>query len=219
MLDFFDVGYNSLDGLRSDDLFSLRKSVFKDRLNWMVSCNEGMESDKYDSHQTVYLLGKASGHLICGVRFIETKYPNMITDVFNKYFNKIEIPSGNFIEASRLFIDKNRSETIRGKGFPISATLFLSMVNYARHYRYDGIYAIVSHSMYIIFKRSGWPVSIVEIGVSEKNENIYLIFMPVDEGSQKVLTSLVKNSIGGCRYSLNQWPLSFFVREKRSDDL
>ena len=108
---------------------------------------------------------------------------------------------------------------LRCKGFPVSATLFLSMVNYARHYRYDGIYAIVSHSMYIIFKRSGWPVSIVERGVSEKSENIYLIFMPVDEGSQKVLTALVKNSIGGCRNSLTQWPLSFFFRDKWSDDL
>ncbi|PRD17283.1 acyl-homoserine-lactone synthase [Pantoea coffeiphila] len=219
MLDFFDVRHRSLDDFRSKDLFSLRKSVFKDRLNWMVSCHDGMESDKYDSHQTVYLLGKASGHLICGVRFIETKYPNMITHVFNKYFNKIEIPSGNFIEASRLFIDKNRSEVLRCKGFPVSATLFLSMINYARYYRYDGIYAIVSHSMYIIFKRSGWPVSIVERGVSEKNENIYLIFMPVDEVSQKVLTALVKNSIGGCCHSLTQWPLSFVVREKGSNDL
>lgn len=219
MLDFFDVCYRSLDDFRTKELFSLRKSVFKDRLNWMVSCHEGMESDEYDSHRTVYLLGGSSGHLICGVRFIETKYPNMITDVFNKYFKRIELPSGNFIEASRLFIDKNRSEILRVNGFPVSATLFLSMVNYARHYRYDGIYAIVSHSMYIIFKRSGWSVSIVEKGVSEKKENIYLIFMPVDDGSQKVLTELVQNSIGDCCHSLNQWPLSFFVREKGSDDL
>lgn len=217
MLNFFDVGFDSLDEKDSNEIFTLRKRVFKDRLDWMVECSNGMESDEYDCCRTIYLLGGFDNNYVCGVRFIETKYPNMITGTFKKYFDKIDIPEGNFIEASRLFIEKGRSQQLRCKGYPVSTLLFLSMINYARFYQYEGIYAIVSHPMYVIFKRSGWRISMIEKSVSEKKQNIYLIFMPIDEQSQHTLiTSALQKApfLGG---NLNTWPLSLSVREYGSD--
>lgn len=217
MLSFSEVGFNYLNKNDAEEVFSLRKLVFKDRLDWMVECNNGMESDEYDSCRTMYLLGGVNNHYFCGVRFIETKYPNMITGAFKEYFDKFDIPKGNFIEASRLFIEKGRSQQLRCQGYPVSTLLFLSMINYARFYQYDGIYAIVSHPMYVIFKRSGWLISMIEKSVSEKKQDIYLIFMPVDERSQQTLISLARQKAPFLGCSLNTWPLSLSVLENGSD--
>lgn len=219
MLRFFDVGFNSLNEKDSKEIFTLRKRVFKDRLDWMVECSNGMESDEYDCCRTIYLLGGVGDNYVCGVRFIETECPNMITGTFKEYFDKFDIPKGNFIEASRLFIEKGRSQKLRFQGYPVSTLLFLSMINYARFYQYEGIYAIVSHSMYVIFKRSGWLISIIEKSVSEKKQDIYLIFMPVDEHSQRTLISLARQKAPFLGGSLNTWPLSLSVREHGSDQL
>ena len=70
--------------------------------------------------------------VVCSLRFIETKYNNMITGTFKSYFNKIELPEGIYVEASRLFIDKERVKTLKLQKKPLSSILFLSMINYAK---------------------------------------------------------------------------------------
>ncbi|WP_042836014.1 acyl-homoserine-lactone synthase, partial [Yersinia pestis] len=47
MLEIFDVRYDELTDIRSEDLYKLRKKTFKDRLNWEVNCSNGMEFDEY----------------------------------------------------------------------------------------------------------------------------------------------------------------------------
>jgi acyl homoserine lactone synthase len=219
IMKIFDVSYNLLSDSRSSELFSLRKKTFKDRLNWIVNCENGMEHDEYDNRHTTYLFGIHDNQVICSLRFIEIKHPNMITGVFKSYFSKIELPSGNYLEASRLFIDKDRTQKLQLQHYPISSLLFLSMINYTRHQGYEGIYAIISHPMLTIFKRSGWLISVVEQGMSEKNQKIYLVYMPVDDHNQQILmhkiskTSLIGNGI------LDTWPLALHIRNNGSDQL
>lgn len=217
MMDFFDVDYDSLSKKRSAELFSLRKKTFKDRLDWRVSCEQNMEFDVYDNKNTTYIFGVYEGSIICSLRFIETKFPNMIIDTFKPYFSQLHLPEGNYIEASRLFIDKERIKVLQLQQLPISLLLFLSMINYARNLSYEGIYAIVSHPMLIIFQRSGWQISVVEKGLSEKRQNIYLIHMPVDEHNQRLLIKRINKKFPLLSHALNAWPLSFSVRENRSD--
>lgn len=47
------------------------------------------------------------------------------------------------------------------------------MINYAKNLGYEGVYAINSHPMLAIFKRSGWLISVVEQGMSEKTKNLF----------------------------------------------
>lgn len=219
MIEFFDINYNSLPNNRSDELFSLRKKTFKDRLDWMVNCEKNMEFDVYDSKDTTYIFGVYANNIICSLRFIETKNPNMITDTFKSYFKNLSLPEGNYIEASRLFIDKQRVQDLKLQQHPVSSLLFLSMINYARNRGYEGIYAIVSHPMFIIFQRSGWMVSVVEQGLSEKSQNIYLIYMPVDDKNQKILINRVNQKSSILHKVLHSWPLSFRVRANRPDQV
>lgn len=219
MIEFFDVDYNSLSDNRSNELFSLRKKTFKDRLNWIVSCEKNMEFDVYDNNNTTYIFGVYDNLIICSLRFVETKYPTMIIDTFKPYFKQISLPEGNYVEASRLFIDKERIQALQLQQHPISSILFLSMINYARDRGYEGIYAIVSHPMLVIFQRSGWQISIVEKGLSEKRQNIYLIHMPVDNHNQHILINRINQKSPSSSKALNTWPLSFAIRENGSDQL
>lgn len=219
MLDLLDVKYRFLTELKSNELFTLRKKVFKDRLNWMVSSENNMEFDEYDNHRTSYIFGVCHERCVCSLRFIEIKYPNMITGTFKSWFDNIELPDGNYVEASRLFIDKERVSALELRQQPVSALLFLSMINYARHYKYEGIYAVVSNPMYRIFRKSGWDISVVKQGVSEKQESIWLIFMPIDDDNQRTLIERVKSKAPGLNIKLDAWPLSFPVSENRPDQL
>ncbi|ANJ93438.1 acyl-homoserine-lactone synthase [Serratia plymuthica] len=219
MIEIFDVNYNLMSDNRSKELFSLRKKTFKDRLDWIVKCENNMEFDDYDSEHATYLFGTYKEIVVCSLRFIEIKYPNMITGTFKSYFNKIELPEGNFVEASRLFIDKERVQAMQLQKKPISSILFLSMINYARNYGYQGIYAIISHPMLIIFQRSGWEISVIEQGQSEKNQRIYLIYMPVDDRNQQILIDRISLAHSGLTPVRDVWPLTFRVRDHGPDEL
>ncbi|MEH0833521.1 acyl-homoserine-lactone synthase [Pectobacterium cacticida] len=207
MLEIFDVSYAQLSEKKSQELFTLRKETFKDRLDWAVQCTNGMEFDQYDNVNTTYLFGIKDNLVICSLRFIETKYPNMITGTFFPYFKSINIPEGNFLESSRFFVDKSRAKDILSNEYPISSMLFLSMINYSRNKSYDGIYTIVSHPMLTILKRSGWGIRVVEQGLSEKQERVYLVFLPVDDENQEALACRVNRSGAFIRDKLKQWPL------------
>ncbi|WP_025475170.1 acyl-homoserine-lactone synthase, partial [Yersinia pestis] len=120
MLEIFDVRYDELTDIRSEDLYKLRKKTFKDRLNWEVNCSNGMEFDEYDNSDTRYLLGIYQGQLICSVRFIELHLPNMITHTFNALFDDVALPKRGYIESSRFFVDKTRAKLLFGNHYPIS---------------------------------------------------------------------------------------------------
>ncbi|GKW21359.1 N-acylhomoserine lactone synthase ExpI [Pectobacterium araliae] len=207
MLEIFDVNHTLLSEKKSEELFTLRKETFKDRLNWAVQCTDGMEFDQYDNNNTTYLFGIKDNTVICSLRFIETKYPNMITGTFFPYFKEINIPEGNYLESSRFFVDKSRAKDILGNEYPISSMLFLSMINYSRDKGYDGIYTIVSHPMLTILKRSGWGIRVVEQGLSEKEERVYLVFLPVDDENQEALARRINRSGTFMSNELKQWPL------------
>ncbi|MDE8753660.1 acyl-homoserine-lactone synthase CarI [Pectobacterium polaris] len=207
MLEIFDVNHTLLSETKSEELFTLRKETFKDRLNWAVQCTDGMEFDQYDNNNTTYLFGIKDNTVICSLRFIETKYPNMITGTFFPYFKEINIPEGNYLESSRFFVDKSRAKDILGNEYPISSMLFLSMINYSRDKGYDGIYTIVSHPMLTILKRSGWGIRVVEQGLSEKEERVYLVFLPVDDENQDALARRINRSGTFVSSQLKQWPL------------
>jgi len=152
MLELFDVSYAELKMTRSDELYRLRKKTFSDRLGWDVICDNDMEFDEFDNDSTCYILGLCKGKLVCSVRFTALDQPNMITHTFRACFDAVPLPPTG-VESSRFFVDKPRARTLFGEQYPISQTLFLAMINWARNTGHDGIYTIVSRAMLTILKR------------------------------------------------------------------
>ncbi len=219
MLEFVDVKYENLSTEQSTEIYTLRKTVFKDRLDWKVNCNEGKEFDQYDNSNTTYIFGRDEKAIICSLRFIETRHPTMIMNTFLPYFENIHIPDGNFLESSRFFIDKNRLKQSSVCHEPICLMLFLAKINYALAHGYEGIYAIVSHSMLKIVKMSGWKIEVVERGISEKTAAVYLIFMPTDKLNQQILSKNIQQQSWLVSNTLNSWPLSFCAKEEWSNQM
>lgn len=184
MINFMEVRYMDLTTSDSIQLFSARKKTFKDRLDWMVDIVNDMEFDIYDNINANYIFGKYDDLLICSVRLIDTTQKNMLNDgVFDGFFGEKIKLNGGFLEASRLFIDKEKIKKLSLSKYPICSMLFRVMVTYARKKKYNCMYAVVSQQMYIIFRRAGWDVEIIGCGQSEKQKTIYVIAMHVDKKS------------------------------------
>ncbi|CNC89388.1 N-acylhomoserine lactone synthase YspI [Yersinia frederiksenii] len=207
MLEIFDVRYSELTDVRSEDLYKLRKKTFKDRLNWAVNCSNDMEFDEYDNPDTRYLLGVYQGQLICSVRFIPLRLPNMITHTFNALFSDVVLPTEGYIESSRFFVDKTRAQLLLGSRYPISYVFFLSIINYSRHHGYLGIYTIVSRAMFTILRRSGWQVEVIEEGDVAEKERIYLLRLPTDQNNQARLLRQVSQLLQDPDLTLSTWPM------------
>ncbi|WP_127957702.1 acyl-homoserine-lactone synthase [Serratia microhaemolytica] len=207
MLEIISVNHDFLSERKSEELFALRKEVFKDRLNWSVNCINGLEFDEYDDHNANYLFGIMDDTVICGSRLIEMQYPNMIVGTFASCFENFTLPEGNYIESSRFFVDKARAKKINRERFPISLLMFLATINYSRNFNYDGILTIVSHSMFTILERSGWKFTVISKGLSEKNESIYLLNLPNDVENQNILIDGITKYAPIERSQLKEWPL------------
>lgn len=127
-----------------------------------------MEFDEYDNDETNYLFGVRNNTIICSIRFIEMQFPNMIIGTFAPFFKHLNLPKGNYIESSRFFVTKNQTRNGDYKKDPVCFILFLAMLNYAQKCEYDGTLTIVSQAMLKILERSGWRISIIKQGISEK---------------------------------------------------
>ncbi|CAK9885910.1 MAG: Acyl-homoserine-lactone synthase [Candidatus Erwinia impunctatus] len=208
MFDIYSFNYSSLSQETSEDLFMLRKNTFKDRLQWAVNCSEGKEVDEFDNEQTDYILGIQNGVILCGTRMIDMKHSNMLDGAFFSFFNNIAIPDGNYIESTRFFVDKERAGSMLGRRFPVTMMLFLSLINYARERHYDGILAVASHPMMHIIKKSGWNVTVLETGLSEKQEPVHLVLGHVDDDSLQEIKKRILRQENALDQKMNTWPLS-----------
>lgn len=207
MLKLFNVNFNNMPERKLDEIFSLRKITFKDRLDWKVTCIDGKESDQYDDENTNYILGTIDDTIVCSVRFIDMKYPTMITGPFAPYFSDVSLPIDGFIESSRFFVEKTLARDMVGNNSSLSTMLFLAMVNYARDRGHKGILTVVSRGMFILLKRSGWSITVLNQGESEKNEVIYLLHLGIDNDSQQKLIHKVLKIHKVEPTTLETWPM------------
>lgn len=81
------------------------------------------------------------------------------------------------------------------------------MINYTMASGHRGIYTIVSHSMLRILTRSGWNITVVERGVSEKVQDIYLVYLPTDAANQRLLIERINQDQPFDEEALQSWPM------------
>jgi acyl homoserine lactone synthase len=68
-----------------DQMFRMRAEVFAGRLGWEVTVVDGLETDRFDNEDPLYLLSvsEETGALQGGVRLLPTTGPYMLRDVFS----------------------------------------------------------------------------------------------------------------------------------------
>ena len=65
------------------EMFRLRHKVFKKRLGWDVEDHGGLEKDRFDEEDAVYVLVRGRNSSVSGCwRLLPTTGPNMLKDIF-----------------------------------------------------------------------------------------------------------------------------------------
>ncbi|MBZ0260125.1 MAG: hypothetical protein K8F90_05965 [Hyphomicrobiales bacterium] len=73
------------------DMHRLRFRVFKERLDWAVHAEEGMERDRFDALEPAYLLHLGIDDRIQGcARLLPSTGPNMLRHVFSQLITMVE---------------------------------------------------------------------------------------------------------------------------------
>jgi acyl homoserine lactone synthase len=122
------------------EMYRLRYAMFKERLNWEVETEEGLEFDEYDRLNPLYVIAK-NGSELCGCwRILPTTGPNMLRDTFPELLAGRAAPCGEDIwELSRFAV---RAQGANAFGF---SSLPLQMMLYAvRCGREQGITQLVT---------------------------------------------------------------------------
>lgn len=141
------------------EMHRLRHRVFKDRLEWEVTCRDGMEFDEYDNYDPTYLLARGDEGRVEGcIRLLPTQGPNMIRDTFPQLLNGATAPDSPRIwESSRFALDVDHAN----KGRAISkstAMLFAGMIEFGLAKGLTAIVTVTDLRVERILKRSGWPL-------------------------------------------------------------
>jgi acyl homoserine lactone synthase len=115
-----------------EELLRLRYRVFKERLNWDVECQDGMERDRYDDLNPVHLAYRGESGAIEGcIRLLPTTGPNMLRDVLPSLLNGTPAPcSPRIWESSRFSLDTQSTDKSKVRLTRATHELFAGMIEF-----------------------------------------------------------------------------------------
>lgn len=165
-----------------NEMFRLRARVFKDRLEWDVKVEDGMERDRYDDEGPVYLIytDDEQRKVYGSLRLLPTTGPTLLTDFFADTLpdaTRLAAPSiwecTRFCLDEKLLDDGNRDEMIFASGI-----LFAGLGEVALQSGIESILGNFDAGMYRLYRRIGCQVDV--LGVTHRyGRAVYLGLFPV----------------------------------------
>jgi len=156
------------------EMHRLRFRVFKERLDWQVHAENGMERDRFDALEPVYLLHRGNDDRIQGcVRLLPSIGPNMLRDVFPQLLDGNPCPSDLRIwESSRFALEPSPALSRLESGLAKATfELFAGMIEFGLSRSLTGIMTVTDVRMERILRRANWSLerlgSIKMIGTTE----------------------------------------------------
>lgn len=143
------------------NMHRLRFRVFKERLDWAVHAENGMERDRFDKLEPVYLLHSGNDHRIQGcVRLLPSTGPNMLRDVFPQLLGGNPCPSDPRIwESSRFALELSPAMPRTENGLAKATfELFAGMIEFGLSRSLTGIMTVTDLRMERILRRANWPL-------------------------------------------------------------
>ncbi|PCI39364.1 MAG: conjugal transfer protein TraI [Rhodospirillaceae bacterium] len=142
-----------------EEMHRLRHRVFKGRLEWDVTCRDGMEFDEYDHLEPTYLLARGNDGAVAGcLRLLPTQGPNMLRDTFPQLLDGKKAPNSPHIwESSRFALDVNHANNGRAIS-QSTAMLFAGVLEFGLSKGLTDIVTVTDLRVERIMKRSGWTM-------------------------------------------------------------
>ena len=151
-------------------MYRLRYRVFKERLKWSVSTEDGLERDDFDEHQPVYLMAMNDReHLVGTWRMLPTTGSYMLRDVFPMLLGGTEAPCDPSIwEGSRFAIDcQYQGRSGLAALNDVTAEIFCAVVEFAMANGIDEVMTVYDIRIARLLARIGcrpkWRGPIVQI--------------------------------------------------------
>jgi N-acyl-L-homoserine lactone synthetase len=141
-------------------MHSLRRRVFKDRLDWAVSVTSGLEFDQYDLPEPTYLVGLERHTVIGGVRLLPTTGRNMLANTFSQLLDGRDPPiSARVWESSRFCLDTQTADVTAENGLrEATFVLFAAMIEWGQSHELTAIATVTDLRMERILRRAGWSL-------------------------------------------------------------
>ena len=143
------------------DMHRLRFRVFKERLEWAVQVENGMERDRFDALEPIYLLHRDDDGRVKGcVRLLPSTGPTMLRDVFPVLLGRSPCPSDPRIWECSRFALELFPELARSASGLARATfeLFAGMIEFGMSRSLTGIVTVTDLRMERILRRANWPL-------------------------------------------------------------
>lgn len=167
-----------------DQMFRLRARVFQEKLNWDVVVTAGLECDRYDDEDPVYVLicDEEATQVRGSLRLLPTTGPTLLSEVFGETLpDPALLTAPSIWECTRFCVDDRLL-----KGEPRAALVHESGVLFAGLGEValaNGIRTVLGNfdaGMYRLYRRAGVEVEI--LGSAPVNgQAIYLGSFPVSE--------------------------------------
>jgi acyl homoserine lactone synthase len=141
-----------------DEMFRLRARVFADRLGWEVAIQNGLEIDKFDALDPVYLVGlDEEGHVVSCARLLQTTGPHMLADVFSSILDgEPPLRSSRIWESTRFCVDTARLKSTGGMSGISRATceILIGINDYGMMSGISDVVTVIDPVMDRVLKRS-----------------------------------------------------------------
>jgi acyl homoserine lactone synthase len=164
-----------------NDMFRLRARVFGDRLKWNVQVVDGMERDKYDDEDPVYVISTDDhGKKVIGsLRLLPTTGPTLVADVFEDTLPEAAQLTSPFIwECTRVCVDEEYLG--RDQATFASGVLFAALGEVALAAGIQSIVGNFDARMLRLYRRVGCAVEV--LGSTDRyGPTVFLGSFPVSE--------------------------------------
>lgn len=143
-----------------EEMHRLRCRVFHQRLEWDVHIADGLETDRFDRLEPVYLLSRARGHLQGCVRLLPSTGPNMLADVFPSLMDGKAVPHDPLIwESSRFALELQKGSSRSERGLAEATfELFAGMIEFGLSRALTEIVTVTDVRIERILRRAQWPL-------------------------------------------------------------
>jgi N-acyl-L-homoserine lactone synthetase len=166
-----------------DQMFRLRARVFGERLGWDVAVRDGMERDRFDEENPLYVIhSDREGRVLGSLRLLPTTGPTLFREVFADTFpDASQLMSPAIWECSRFCVDEAAPHPAGGD--PVahaSGSLIAALGEIGVRTGIESYLGNFDAVMIRIYRRLGCEVDV--LGHTDKyGRRVYLGLFPVSE--------------------------------------
>ena len=148
----------------AQQMFRIRAQVFWERLGWDVTVKDGLETDRFDDADPLYLVSvnEWTGRVEGSLRLLPTTGPNMLREVFPILIPGETVASTTIWESSRVSIDPNLpQETTNRRLNRVTTDLLCGIVEVGLRAGLTFVVSVFDAKMVRIFRAAGVPADII----------------------------------------------------------